>query len=171
MARMTSEQIADHEAKAALRAAERKAGRTVGEVTPVEAVFDKHHLRRETMEAKGLERQLALDLKAAQKAGRIGFWERSKILGFRNTVGKPALIGAGILAGIGAIGLFAHSLRKNRSQDTHDEIAMAGALPPPVAMDPMVGQNTLMGQVPTPGDRAAAVLASRGAGSPNLPGA
>jgi hypothetical protein len=168
MARLSPKQIADHEAAAAERATKRKAGQTVGEVTPIEKVFDNHHARREVMEARGLERQLALDLKAAGKAGKIGFWERTKVLGLRNTVGKPALIGAGIVAGITALGIFAHGLRKNRNKDTHDEIAMAGALPPPVAMDPMIGGNTLMGEVPTAGPRAQAVLASRGAGGQNL---
>lgn len=71
---------------------------------------------------------------------------------------KVVAIGAGVLAALGAA---AYMVRGQAEKRTRMDIADAAMVAPQV-MDPMVGQPTLMGEVPTPGDRAAAVMAGRG---------
>ncbi len=180
--RMTAEQKEAHMSAAADRAAKRAAGEEVGAVSKIEAMFDKHHANLEKLGEKGAAAELRRDLRAAKKATKIGFFEKLRTVGPREAVGKPALIGAGVVAGAAALGIIATKVRSDRKKGSKAEAMMADpmmdvppAMPAPVDMNMMPQQEmaqapqTMMGEQPVEGPRAQAVKDERAAGqSPEL---
>ena len=167
----------DHEAAVKAVRESRKTGEAIEEGLHSERAL-KSATAVVNREEKEIGKLVTREARAIEKtATKTSFLTRLGRDGVRRTVGKPALIGAGIVAGAAAVGIIATKIRGDRKAASKAEAMMADpvmdmppAMPAPVDMSMMAPQaQTMMGEQPVEGPRAQAVKTAREtAGSPEL---